>query len=143
MLKILKPGSHASLLDKEESTITEMSPQYIFSIVWEPGPGLVLFQLQGSTGALANPPQPRHAIITETVADNDGEISISVGRFPVGTILNLWWGVSAIDGVQRCSAWLTNRTTGQIVKLKPSGTANQSIAVNGTWIDNKLNITLF
>jgi len=138
--KLFTKEQHEKLFEVKEFQKPEDIHTYAFSVIWEQGPALALFQLQGTVGNNTKPED----IITTTKTDSDGEISVQIGKFVPGSVINLWWGIRAIEAVSRCSVWITNLNTKKAIKLKPSNPdLHQPIPVNTNWIDSQNKITLF
>jgi hypothetical protein len=141
-LKLFSEEQHAQLFQTNLLNNVQQVNRYVFSVIWENGPTLALFQLEGSIGDAAT--APKHQIITQRRVDNDGEISIEIGHFPVGRVLNLWWGIMGIDSILRCSVWVTNMNTRQAKKISPAGVDEfKAIDVNADWSDSANGIVLF
>lgn len=60
-----------------------------------------------------------HQLITTPVADNDGEITIQIGSFVPGTVINMIFGIQAITEVPSVAVFIVNKNTNSIVKILP------------------------
>lgn len=138
--KLFSEVERKALLESEAFDLGADLQQYAFSVIWEKGPALSLFQLQGT---IADNPS-KHNIIASAKSDDDGEISIEIGKFKVGTKISLWWGIAPInEDIEKCSVWITNFAIKRSIKLKPVGTGWKAITVGSDWTENESNITLF
>jgi hypothetical protein len=85
---------------------------YYFSIVWSAPAIINLYSLVGQV----HPNGIWHNIITKGITDNDGEITVKIGEFNKGTVLNFVAGVFAITNTERVAIVITNATTGESKK---------------------------
>jgi hypothetical protein len=104
---------------------------YLFSIVWAPEGVCSLSTLQGKTGTGG-----WHQIITHSVADNDGEISVKIGEFRVGIDLTIGFGVDAFTDIKKAAIFVTNKNTGETRKMKPEADATKDITKADPWMDS-------
>lgn len=114
------------------SVILEGISIYYFSVIWnspEANCALVLFQ--GSVGNSTT----LHNIITHPVTDNDGEISVEIGRFLPGTSLSFQVLTQAVTKIDDISLWITNISTGQSEKIRPNTTV-KTLSSNEFWKEN-------
>ena len=110
--------------------------EYIFSVVWSSGAGCNLNYLGGN-----RPPSTQwHPIITTPQSDDDGEITIRLGHFSPASVLNLSFGIQAVDPIARIALLVTNVTTRRVLKT-PAGDAYKNLPRNGTWTE-MITITL-
>src|SRR5882762_9339784 len=80
---------------KFSDLLEETAETYTFSLVWTRGTAVNLNFLSGN-----RPPSTVwHPMFPSPISDNDGEISFQLGHFPPGVIINLSWGVQAVDPV--------------------------------------------
>lgn len=90
--------------------------EYVFSVTWTNNTGCNLNFLSGN-----RPPSTIwHPIIRTPISDDDGEISVRLGRFPKGTEINLAWGIQAVDAIPKMALLIVNVTEKKIFKI-PEG----------------------
>jgi len=115
---------------------TDLAPtlfQYSFSVVWTRSTDGLSCSLNYLGGNI--PPSNKwHDIITRPNTDEDGEISISIGRFPVGSAINLSYGIFAIDPIPEIAVLITNIDTRSVVKI-PTGSEFKKLARGESWTD--------
>ena len=73
-----------------------------------------------------------HQLITTPVADNDGEITIQIGNFVPGTVINMIFGIQALSDIPSVAVFIVNKTTNTIVKIAPK-TGKKKLGVSETW----------
>jgi hypothetical protein len=59
-------------------------------------------------------------LLTKQVAEPDGEISIEIGKFAVGTTLNFIFGIQAITGISSVMIFIVNGSSRTPVRMVPS-----------------------
>lgn len=104
---------------------------YLFSIVWSPEGVCSLNTLKGKTET-----GTWHEIITHSVTDNDGEISVKIGEFRVGVDLMIGFGAVGFTDVKKAAIFITNMNTGETRKMKPDGDATKDITKADPWMDS-------
>lgn len=88
---------------------------YHFSVKFEPGSECNLFFLQAKTVQSTI----WRELIDKNETDNDGEITIEIGKIKVGTKMDYRFGVYAIDALQNVRIIITNFTTRESRQVKP------------------------
>lgn len=116
-----KNADFANLLEENVAT-------YIFSVVWTRGTALNLNFLSGNR----SPSSVWHPMFPAPISDNDGEISLQLGHFPLGITINLSWGIQGVDAVSRLALLITNLDSRQVFKLPP-GNQFKSLARGEFW----------
>ncbi|RZM27757.1 MAG: hypothetical protein EOO88_11525 [Pedobacter sp.] len=61
-------------------------------------------------------------LITKNIVDSDGEITIEIGTFSPGTIVNFIFGIQAITDIPSLMIFIVNGTTKKTVRLLASAT---------------------
>lgn len=106
----------------------EAASTYVFSLIWRIEGIASLYMLQGK---IRN--GNWHQIITHSITDSDGEISVNIGDFIKGVTVTIAFGVLAFTNLSGLSVFVTNRTTGETRKLKPAYDETKSIEKSETW----------
>jgi pyocin large subunit-like protein len=111
--------------------------EYVFSVCWTVPGSCLLFMLVGKANG-----GPSTPIITHTIADTDGEISVKIGDFPIGESLEINFGVEGITDLERVAVYVTNKTSNEIVKMNPQADQFKKLPINEPWTD-KVSFTTF
>ena len=127
---ILEKPDHSKLKIRKTTVL------YTFSLVWTVQEQCSLTSLNGrlKDGTWRQ-------IISHPYTDKDGEISINIGNFAVGTEIEIAFGVKAITAIPKLMTLLTNRSSEKIMKLKPDGDEYKSPGVAETW-NESVSVTL-
>lgn len=103
---------------------------YVFSLVWSRDGVCMLNMLRGKTIG------DWHKIITQSINDNDDEISVKLGTFRTGTELIIEFSVIGLTDVANAAILITNRDTGESRKMKPPGDGvTKNIIKAEPWIE--------
>ena len=111
--------------------------EYVFSVCWARPGSCLLFMLIGKANG-----GPSTPIITHTIVDSDGEISVKIGDFVVGDSLELSFGIEGITDLDKVAVYVTNKTSNTIVKMKPAGDQLKKLSGHEVWSD-KITFTTF
>ena len=88
--------------------------RYLFTVLWNRGAICNLFMLNGQTdGGIWQ------QVITTTIADSDGEITVEIGHLVKGSTLNLMFGVQAIVAIDSIRIIITNATENTPARVRP------------------------
>lgn len=129
-MEIFKLFPEKVLKDNDLSAIepAEDLATYIFSVVWNRPEQCSLFFLNGR---VAN--GTWHGIITNPIADNDGEISVKIGDFIPGTTIELAFGIQAITSIPKIATMVTNRSKNLSIKFRPLDEDFKKLEASETW----------
>jgi hypothetical protein len=101
---------------------------YGFSVVWTKGTKCSLNYLGGN-----RPPSSIwHPVIDKPIADDDGEISVSLGHFPQGSALTLSFGIQAWEAIPRMAILISNLTNQRVLKI-PAADQYKNLAIGEFW----------
>jgi hypothetical protein len=128
-----------NIINDNESSNFQLSQNvatFIFSLVWTKPERCSLYFL---ISRLKN--GTWHNIITHPISDNDGETSIKIGDFVVGTEIEIAFGVQAITKIPKMAVLLINQSTKKVLKFKPEGADFKELDISETWNENS-NVTL-
>ena len=89
---------------------------YHFSVIFEPGAECNLFMLLAKTSQSTI----WHKLVERNETDNDGEITMEIGKIKVGTKMDYRFGVYAIDALQNVRIIITNSTSKESRQVKPN-----------------------
>jgi hypothetical protein len=111
--------------------------EYVFSVCWGRPGSCLLFMLIGKANG-----GPSTPIITHTIADTDGEISVKIGDFAMGESLEINFGVEGITDLDKVAVYVTNKTSNTIVKMNPPANQFKKLSAHDVWMD-KITFTTF
>jgi len=76
-------------------------------------------------------------VIEHPVSDNDGDIPVTLGDFPVGQVIEIRFGVFAMDSVPKAIALILENAPPKVTKLSPRTEPFKALSHGESWRDSK------